>query len=90
MNSGSTVLTVLRSARERLANGQSAGIMSAVSSLRDQASGRVRDLAYFALLDTLLLRGGEASISLLAEPGSRARAVALFDDTIRRISSTLH
>jgi hypothetical protein len=90
MNSGSTVLAVLRRGRELLASGQSVGIISTISSLRDQASGRTRDLAYFALMDTLLLSGGEASISLLAEPESRAGALKLFDDTIRRITATLH
>jgi hypothetical protein len=90
MNSGTTVLGVLRKARELVASGQSVGIISAIGSLRDHASGRVRDLAYFALLDTLLLSGAEASIARLAEPESRPRAIALFDDTIRRITSTLH
>jgi hypothetical protein len=90
MNSGTTVLAVLRKARELLASGQSAGVISAIGSLRDHASARVRDLAYFALLDTLLLSGGEASIAMLAEADSRPEAIELFDDTIRRITSTLH
>ena len=90
MNSGTTVLAVLRQARELLASGQTVGIISAISSLRDHASGRMRDLAYFALLDTLLLSGAEASIAMLAEPEGRPKAIALFDDTIRRIASTLH
>ncbi|HEX2725095.1 MAG TPA: hypothetical protein VHN20_04675 [Beijerinckiaceae bacterium] len=90
MNSAWTVLAVLKNARELLASGQSNEIISAIASLREHADGRVRDLAYFALLDTRLINGGEASIALLAEPDSRSEALELFDDTIRRITSALH
>ena len=90
MKPGWSVLAVLRKARELLASGQSAGVIATISSLREQTSGRVRDLAYFALLDTLLLSGGEASIAALDEPESPAEILDLFDDTIKRISSALH
>jgi hypothetical protein len=90
MNSGSTVLTLLRQARELLVSGTTPCIISAISSLREQSSGRTRDLAYFAVMDTMMLGGAETTISLLAQPQDQAKALRMIDDTIKRITSTLH
>jgi hypothetical protein len=85
-----TVLGLLRAARDLVSSGRQAGIIDAISSLRADAAGPVRDLAYFALLDTATLSQGEASLSLLASGDSPDDALALFDATIRRITATLH
>jgi hypothetical protein len=90
MQSGATVLGVLRRARETLENGTYDGIVVAISSLRNEANGGTRDLAYFALMDTIELEGGTGSIEALATGESRARLLRLFDATIERITSALH
>jgi hypothetical protein len=90
MNSGSTVLTVLRQARDLLAGGKTPCIISAISSLKEHSSGRTRDLAYFAVMETMMLGGAEATISLLDQPRDQANALRAIDDTIKRMTSTLH
>lgn len=84
-----TVLGVLRKACDLLGSGQSPGIIDAISSLRDQASGRTRDLAYHAVLETAMARSGDASLAVLAGDGAE-HAVELLQATIRRMMSTLH
>jgi hypothetical protein len=90
MNSGSTVLTVLRQARELLVSGQTPCIISAISSLKEQSSGRTRDLAYFAVMETMTIGGAETTISLLAQPENQANALRMIEATIKRMTSTLH
>jgi N-acetylmuramic acid 6-phosphate (MurNAc-6-P) etherase len=90
MNSGSTVLSVLREARELLASGKTPCIISAISSLKEQSSGRTRDLAYFAVMETMMLDGAEATISLLAQPENQAHALRMVEATIKRLTSTVH
>ncbi len=90
METGTTVLGVLKKARELLSTGQSDGIIRAISSLRGEASGRTRDLAYYALLDTATMSRGDASLAMLSRTGAPEAALALFDATIRRITATLH
>jgi hypothetical protein len=90
MNSGSTVLTVLRQARELLVSGKTPCIISAISSLKEQSSGRTRDLAYFAVMETMMLGGAETTISLLAQPGNQADALRTIEATIKRMTSARH
>lgn len=90
MSSAATVLTVLREARDLLLSGKTPCIISAISSLREQASGRTRDLAYFAVMETMMLGGVEATISSLAQPESQANALRMIDATIKRMTPTLH
>jgi hypothetical protein len=90
MHSCATVIGVLRRARDILEHGECERILTAISSLREEASGRTRDLAYFALMDTIELEGGTGSIEALAAGGGRARLLRLFDATIERITATLH
>jgi hypothetical protein len=90
MNSGSTVLTLLRQARELLVSGTTPSIISAISTLKEQSSGRTRDLAYFAIMETMMLGGAETTISLLAQPQNQANALKVIDATIKRVTSTLH
>jgi hypothetical protein len=90
MTSSTTVLGLLRKARDLVSTGQQAGIIDAISSLQAEASGPLRDLAYYALLDTAILRTGDASLAVLSAPGHPDDAVCLFDATIKRIVSTLH
>jgi hypothetical protein len=90
MNSGSTVLTVLRQARELLVSGETPCIISAISSLKGQSSSRTRDLAYFAVMETMMLGGAETTISSLAQPENQANALRMIEDTIKRMTSTLH
>lgn len=85
-----TVLAVLRRARNLVESGQSEGALVAISSVCNEANGRTRDLAYFALMDTIELEGGTGSIEALATGESRVRLLRLFDATIQRIISTLH
>jgi hypothetical protein len=66
------------------------GIIEAISSLKDEASGPTRDLAYFAVLETASLGKGDGSLSLLACSQDEGTAIELFDATIKRIVSTLH
>ena len=90
MNSRSNVLAVLRQARELLVSGETPSIISAISSLKEQSSGRTRDLAYFAVMETMMLGGGESTISLLAQPENQADALRMIEATIKRMTSTLH
>lgn len=89
MTTSTTVLGLLRKARDLVSAGERADIIEAISSLRDEASGPLRDLAYYALLDTVTLRTGAASLTLLAS-GRPDDALELFDATIKRIVSKLH
>jgi hypothetical protein len=85
-----SVLGVLKKARERISTGASDGILPAISALREEASGPTRDQAYYAILDTIGLGQGDASITLLARPDSPEALVQVFDATIKRISAALH
>jgi hypothetical protein len=85
-----TVLGVLRKARDLVSTREHPGIIEAISSLKSEASGPTRDLAYYAILDTMMLTKGEASIAVLSGPDAQDSALELFDATIRRITSTLH
>jgi hypothetical protein len=90
MESRTTVLGLLKKARDLVSTGQHAGIIEAISSLHGEASGPTRDLAYYALLDTATLRERDASIAVLSRPDRQDITVELLDATIRRISSKLH
>lgn len=90
MESPTTVLGLLRRARDLVSARQHTDIIDAISSLKGEASGPMRDLAYYALLDTMMMSKGEASISVLSTPDAQDTAIELFDATIRRITSTLH
>ena len=90
MESLTTVLGLLRRARDLVSARQHTDIIDAISSLKDEASGPTRDLAYYALLDTMMMSKGEASISVLSAPDAQDTVIELFDATIRRITSTLH
>ena len=83
-----TVLGVLKKACDLVGSGQSLGIIEAISSLRDQTSGRTRDLAYYAVLDTAMASRGDASLAVLAD--QKEPAIELLQATIRRIMSALH
>jgi hypothetical protein len=85
-----SVLGVLKKARERISSGASDGILPAISALRDEASGPMRDQAYYAILDTIGMGQGQASITLLSRPDRPEALVALVDATIKRISASLH
>lgn len=85
-----TVLGVLRKACELVGSGQSLGIIEAISSLRDEASGRTRDLAYYAILETAMASRGDASLAMLADSGQTESAIELLQSTIRRLMSALH
>ena len=85
-----SVLGVLKKARERISSGASDGILPAISALREEASGPMRDQAYYAILDTIGMGQGEASITLLSRPDGPEALVALVDATIKRISASLH
>jgi hypothetical protein len=83
-----TVLGILKKACDLVGSGQSLGIIAAISSLRDQASGRTRDLAYYAVLETAMVSRGDASLAMLAD--QKEPAIELLQATIRRIMSALH
>ncbi len=85
-----TVLGVLRKACELVGSGQSLGIIEAISSLREEASGRTRDLAYYAVLETAMASRGAASLAMLADSGETESAIELLQSTIRRLMSALH
>ncbi|EIM27875.1 hypothetical protein [Microvirga lotononidis] len=85
-----TVLSVLRKACDLVGSGQSLGIIEAISSLRDQTSGRTRDLAYYAVLETAMISRGDASLAMLAGDTQAESATELLEATIRRIMSALH
>jgi hypothetical protein len=90
MRNGTTVLGLLKKARDLVSAGRHPGIIEAIASLQGEASGPTRDLAYYALLDTLMMGQGQASLAVLATPGRQENMIELFDATIRRITSTLH
>lgn len=90
MENRTTVLGLLRRARDLVSARQHTDIIDAISSLKGEASGPTRDLAYYALLETAMMAKGEASISVLSAPDAADTAIELFDATIRRITSTLH
>ena len=90
MENRTTVLGLLRKARDLVSTRQHPGIIEAISSLKGEASGPTRDLAYYALLETMMMKKGEVSISVLCQPDVQDEAVELFNATIRRITSTLH
>jgi hypothetical protein len=83
-----TVLGLLKKACDLVGSGQSLGIIEAISSLRDQASGRTRDLAHYAVLETAMVSRGDASLAMLAD--QKEPAIELLQATIRRIMSALH
>jgi len=85
-----TVLGVLRKACDLVGSGQSLGIIEAISSLREEASGRTRDLAYYAILETAMVNRGDASLAMLAERDQTESAIELLQSTIRRLMSALH
>ncbi|QRM28525.1 hypothetical protein [Microvirga sp. VF16] len=85
-----TVLGVLRKACDLVCSGQSLGIIEAISSLRDQTSGRTRDLAYYTVLETAMMGRGDASLAMLAGDDQPESAIELLQATIRRIMSGLH
>jgi hypothetical protein len=90
MDTRITVLGVLKKARERVSTGQSDGILPAISALRGEASGPTRDQAYYAILETVGLCRGLASITSLSRSDDQEALVQVFDATIRRIASALH
>lgn len=90
MANPTTVLGLLRRARDLVSARKHTDIIDAISSLKGEASGPTRDLAYYALLETMMMAKGEASISVLSAPDAGDTAIELFDATIRRITSTLH
>ncbi|WP_114944959.1 hypothetical protein [Microvirga calopogonii] len=85
-----TVIGVLRTACDLVGTGQFPGIIEAISSLRDQASGRTRDLAYYAVLETAMVSRGDASLAMLAGEDGTESTIELLEATIRRIMSALH
>ncbi len=90
MESRATVLSVLKKACELVSSGRHGGIIEAISSLRDEASGRTRDLAYYELLETAMIGHGDASLATLAGIRQKEPAIELFQATIRRVSARLH
>lgn len=90
MESRPNLLAVLRRARDLVSTGQSAGMLEAISALQHEVRGPTRDLAYHALLETVMLARGDASLAGLARPEQPEAIVAVFDATIRRIAATLH
>ena len=89
MDKQTTVLGILKKARDLVDAGQYAGIIEAISALEGEASGPKRDLAYYAVLETASASRGEVGISALAS-ASRDAAMALLDATIRRMTAKLH
>ena len=85
-----TVLGLLRKACDLIGSGQSLGIIEAISSLRDQASGRTRDLAYYAVLETAMMDRGDASLAMLTNDDQKESVVELLQATVRRMMSGLH
>ncbi|MGO4523635.1 hypothetical protein AB4097_02090 [Microvirga sp. 2MCAF35] len=85
-----TVIGVLRKACDLVGSGESLGILEAISSLRDQTSGRTRDLAYYAVLETAMVSRGDASLAMLSADDRTESTIELLEATIRRIMSALH
>jgi hypothetical protein len=90
MDQQTTVLSLLRKARNLVDTGQYSGIIEAISALKGEASGPKRDQAYYALLETATLNNGEARLSTLSASDSRDATMALIDATIKRITDKLH
>ena len=90
MEGRTTVLGLLRRSRELVSVWQHTDIIYAINSLKGEASGPTRDLAYYALLETMMMSKGEASISVLSAPDAQYTVLELFDATIRRTTSPLH
>ncbi|WP_243373322.1 hypothetical protein [Microvirga solisilvae] len=84
-----TVLALLSKARDLVDAGEHTGIIEAISTLKHEASGPKRDLAYYAILETAGADKGEVGISALSM-ASRDAAMALLDATIKRMRSKLH
>ncbi|HZH12368.1 MAG TPA: hypothetical protein VEZ24_18605 [Microvirga sp.] len=89
MDTQISVLGLLKKARDLVDAGRYAGIIEVIGALKNEASGPRRDLAYYAVLETVSASKGEAGISALSA-ASRDASLALLDATIRRISSKLH
>jgi hypothetical protein len=89
MDTRTTVLGLLRRARDLVDAGQHVSIIESISALKNEASSPKRDLAYYAVLETACANRGEAGISALSA-ASREAAMALLDATIKRIASKLH
>jgi len=89
MDNQTTVLSILKKARNLVDAGQHVGIIEAISALKAEASGPKRDLAYYAVLETASMSRGEAGMSALSA-ASRDAAMALLDATIKRMTSKLH
>ncbi len=83
-----TVLGTLHKARELVHAGVCDGLFEAIGALRGEASGPVRDCAYFALMETAAAGDGVASFTTLARPGEAA--LTLLDATIVRLTAALH
>ncbi len=90
MDNRTTVLGVLRRACDLLDQGQHPGIIEAISSLREEASGRTRDLAYYAVLETAATDRSDASLATLTGADRKEPALALLKATIRRMTAGLH
>lgn len=90
MESRTTVLGVLRRACDLVGNGHNLGIIEAISSLQEEASGRTRDLAYYAVLETAMMDRGDASLAMLTNDDQKESVVELLQATIRRMMSGLH
>ena len=89
MDTQITVLHILKKARDLVGAGEHAGIIEAISALKNEAGGPKRDLAYYAVLETASEGRGETGMASLSSAG-RDAAMALLDATIRRIASKLH
>ncbi len=89
MDNQTTVLSILKKARDLVDAGQHVGIIEAISALKAEASGPKRDLAYYAVLETASTGRGEAGMSALSA-ASRDAAMELLDATIKRMTSKLH
>lgn len=89
MDTQTTVLGLLKKARDLVDAGEYTGIIEAISALRHEASGPKRDLAYYAVLDTASSGHADTGISTLSA-ASREATMALLDATIKRMTSKLH
>lgn len=89
MDSQTTVLGILKKARDLVGAGEYTGIIEAISALKGEASGPKRDLAYYAVLETASAGRGEVGMSALSA-ASRDATMALLDATIRRMTAKLH
>ncbi|MXQ10088.1 hypothetical protein [Microvirga makkahensis] len=89
MDNQTTVLNILKKARDLVNSGYHADVLEAISALKADASGPKRDLAYYAVLETAAEGRGEVGLSDLSA-ASRDAAMALLDATIRRMTSKLH